>query len=656
MIRIPLLLFLVSLFFNSHSQVLPTHGLIASYNFNLNANDGTSSGLNGQVNGAVLAADRFNVPNQAYFFNGSANIDISSNILRNNEYTYAVWIKPTTLPSNNELHTILSIGANGGDQLIAINNSYSGFTDNRPKFDMPNFIGNYQSGQYLLSDELIEQNSWYFLTFVRSTDSLKVYVNGIKSASVFSTGVSPYYAGSNAKIGSRFNGLQGFKGVIDELYIYDRPLTDSEILSIKKLGETFDTSSTKNITDLSLASNQINQKIDIDADIETKLVLKNQSQTTATNIKVYVNTPYIYPFVRYVNSDANSGNFDINSGVWSISQLAGGDSVTLNLKYHPNGSGIWYLESEVFSVDQEDSDSSPRNFVQTEDDFIRTCVSVPIKVTTANFVGRQIVIEDQNISNITWKKDGSIIPNQNSNSLLITSIGSYSFESPSFVCPAQGCCPFIFEIGANPNQCCEPLEYILSKGVNFAQNNQRLEIFGNDSNMEDADVASIVPNNNYGQNDMMDPYAWTQNGILNVKRNFIKFDLSDIPNNVTIDSAILTLSFSQKLIDLFSIVNGHSGDNVIEINRVLGTWSENTITWNNMPSFTTLNKIIVPKATNPKQNYVIDVKPLLQDILNTNNFGFLIKHQDESPYKITAFSTSESSNPSLRPKLNVYYH
>ncbi|WP_255067401.1 DNRLRE domain-containing protein [Lacihabitans sp. LS3-19] len=408
--------------------------------------------------------------------------------------------------------------------------------------------------------------------------------------------------------------------------------------------------------DLNLKAFNIDFKTTSEAIGQVKLILKNENlQNNATNVKVGVNAIFSQPFSIFQMSLPSSGTFDVNSNLWTIPIVLPGDSATLVLNYKILNGGPWYLEAEVYSVDQKDSDSTPMNFLKSEDDYSRTCFSNPIFVSNSNFVGRQIIIEDSSINNIIWKKDGIVIPNQNSNTLNVTTAGTYSFESPNFICPSQGCCPFIFETGVIDPNCCEPLEYIL-KGIVFHNTIAPFEIIGNDANMEDSDVASIVPDNNYGQNDHMDPYAWTQNGILNIKRNYLKFDLSYLPQNVIIDSAVLTLFFGQSLIDIAPMFTGHEGDNVLEVERVLSNWSENTITWNNMPNVTSTNKVVIPKASNPKQNYSINVTNLLKDILETNNYGFMIKHQVETPYKITPFSTSESLDPNLRPRLKVYYH
>jgi hypothetical protein len=160
-----------------------------------------------------------------------------------------------------------------------------------------------------------------------------------------------------------------------------------------------------------------------------------------------------------------------------------------------------------------------------EDDFTRTCISMPIKVPTSTF-GRQIILDDSKITNIVWKKDDQTILNQTSNTLQVTTVGSYGFSSPTFICPSQGCCPYIFEQGSSPF-CCESLEFGLSRVSNTASSNC-FKHYSNE-NMQDADVSSIVPNTNYANNEFMNPYA---SGFY--KRNYLKFDLSSIPQSAEI--------------------------------------------------------------------------------------------------------------------------
>jgi hypothetical protein len=137
----------------------------------------------------------------------------------------------------------------------------------------------------------------------------------------------------------------------------------------------------------------------------------------------------------------------------------------------------------------------------------------------------------------------------------------------------------------------------------------------------------------------------------------MKFDLSAIPPNAIIDSARLSLYFSQALVDAYPIFSGHSGLNELSIQRVNSPWTISTLTWNTQPNSTSLNQLIVPPSSSPNQNYLnLNVKGLIEDMKVNGNYGFLIKHSTESPLKITCLTSSREANPLIRPKLMVYYH
>ena len=175
----------------------------------------------------------------------------------------------------------------------------------------------------------------------------------------------------------------------------------------------------------------------------------------------------------------------------------------------------------------------------------------------------------------------------------------------------------------------------------------------------DADVNSYVPNNNYENATSMNTWGWTQGGILNVKRYFVGFDLSLIPTNAIVDSAYFSLYFSQTYLDTYPITTGHVGENSLFIKRITSAWTESGITWNAQPTTSDVNQLLIPVATTERQNYLrINVRNLVADMtLNpTTSHGFMIRHQTEDPYRSTVLTTSEDSTPSIRPKLQVYYH
>ncbi len=153
---------------------------------------------------------------------------------------------------------------------------------------------------------------------------------------------------------------------------------------------------------------------------------------------------------------------------------------------------------------------------------------------------------------------------------------------------------------------------------------------------------------------------WVQGGSPSIKSCFVGFDLSSIPTNAVIDSAYFSLYFSQTFLDTYpGFTTGHVGDNSFFIKRITSPWTELGITWNTQPSTVNTNQLLTPAATNERQDYPkMNVKNLIVDMVTdqTNSHGFMIMHQVKNPYKVTVLTTSEDSNPNIRPKLQIYYH
>jgi Ig-like domain CHU_C associated len=193
------------------------------------------------------------------------------------------------------------------------------------------------------------------------------------------------------------------------------------------------------------------------------------------------------------------------------------------------------------------------------------------------------------------------------------------------------------------------------------------------SSGKDAYIADDTPNSNFGNAVYIHPYlgaTFSANGnpvVLN--RALLSFDMSSIPSNAVIDSAFITLYYSQAIVNVLDAYyssrgytqwTGHVGNNSMFIQRITQSWMENTVTWNNQPSVSLVNRLSIPNFTNYRQNYKIDVKSLAQDMLinHATSYGFMIKLQDEvsGNFALSAFASSDETNSVLRPKFQVYYH
>jgi Ig-like domain CHU_C associated len=179
---------------------------------------------------------------------------------------------------------------------------------------------------------------------------------------------------------------------------------------------------------------------------------------------------------------------------------------------------------------------------------------------------------------------------------------------------------------------------------------------------KDVVITSGNPTANYATFQYLDPYAGTNSGNPVINRGMIAFDFSSIPTTAVIDSAYLSIYFSQELADFMhtfsAIYNGHTGTNSMFVRRITQSWAENTVTWNTQPSITTTNQLSVPNYNTVNQNYRLNVKLLLQDMVTnpSTSFGFMLGLQDETPYKLTCTASSDIANASIRPKIEVYYH
>ncbi|MFC2111321.1 DNRLRE domain-containing protein, partial [Bacteroidota bacterium] len=163
-------------------------------------------------------------------------------------------------------------------------------------------------------------------------------------------------------------------------------------------------------------------------------------------------------------------------------------------------------------------------------------------------------------------------------------------------------------------------------------------------------------NNNYGNHPDFAAIAWNISSSLALARGIIDFNLSFIPNGAIIDSAYLSL-YSYN-----SPSNGShysaGGSNLSVLQRITSSWVESTVKWSTKPTTTTLNQVTLPASTSSIQHYLnINVTNLVQDMINNPNssFGFCFKLVTEQYNRKMLFASSDHTNPSLRPKLEVTY-
>lgn len=214
-------------------SALSQNGIVAAYCFNGNANDASVNGHHATVRGATLTSDRYGISNSAYYFDGIDDfIEFPPDSFLNDHFTHAAWVMPSSIPSATAVTrersaAIISIGNHGADQFMKLSNE--------PALNQFGFTtGGYQNGSgvvVLHKNSQPNLNQWYHVVSVKNAYGMYLYINGVLIDSVAQSPTSTNYTTTpKAIIGAR-NGatMQHFHGKIDDVKLYNKPLSKSEI-------------------------------------------------------------------------------------------------------------------------------------------------------------------------------------------------------------------------------------------------------------------------------------------------------------------------------------------------------------------------------------------------------------------------------------------
>ncbi len=139
-------------------------------------------------------------------------------------------------------------------------------------------------------------------------------------------------------------------------------------------------------------------------------------------------------------------------------------------------------------------------------------------------------------------------------------------------------------------------------------------------------------------------------------RAVIKFNLSTIPEGVSIKEAVLSFYVFDQGISL------GSGDPVNApkaVYKITEAWNASNIIWLKAPKFDSTNAVDQSSNTQTPVWEDYDVTPVIKDIIEngTENHGFMLKFQSETDYKGARIHSSDCAEDkkSFRPKLTIDY-
>jgi len=213
----------------------PEAGPVAYYPFNGNADDMSGNNNNGIVYGATLVPDRKENPNSAYYFDGIndyISIPGSSTLNPSNQLTIALWLNMDII--TNRYTPVMHKGGTHTEGFA--NREYLIYIEDIGRVYAESAGDN--SVHHFLGYNIPCLKTWFHFTavFDRIEHKMRLYINGerVKEAndsySTFNNNSDSLKIATWDESNAQY--AEYYKGYIDDIYIYNRSLSDSEIKDI----------------------------------------------------------------------------------------------------------------------------------------------------------------------------------------------------------------------------------------------------------------------------------------------------------------------------------------------------------------------------------------------------------------------------------------
>jgi hypothetical protein len=256
---------------------IPTNGLVGYWPFCGNANDASSNGNNGTVNGATLSNDRFGIVNSSYRFDGLSNISVlhsaSLNII--GDLTLSAWFLSEGPPNFRTNHMIIakrsSVEFHTFPYSMCINYQYGISSDyKKPMFTS---ASSYPNGyQYLQSSQDVINGVWNHMVCLINGSNLKIYINNTIVLDTLVDNSKRVLNSANLLFGSGARPdlpAEQFVGQLDDIGIWNRALTQAEITG---LYTTLGTNEITQNNQITVYPNPAKEQITIDLGTNSNIV------------------------------------------------------------------------------------------------------------------------------------------------------------------------------------------------------------------------------------------------------------------------------------------------------------------------------------------------------------------------------------------------
>ncbi|MBI3031875.1 LamG domain-containing protein [Candidatus Woesearchaeota archaeon] len=203
---------------NSNSIALLNMLFESNYDADITAKDYSSFSHNSAVNGAVFDATGGFDGYGAYVFNGKSSITTPLAYTSSKNMSVGGWYKTNDLQTSK---MVIIGGNNGGRFEVYVHEGHPGCRV-------------WDTGEKSIFTDEVYDNQWHHVVCVQTNNPAKtfLYVDGILKKTIDAASVS---AGGYWKIGASGSRLSNyFKGTIDEIFLYNRALSQEEINKLFK--------------------------------------------------------------------------------------------------------------------------------------------------------------------------------------------------------------------------------------------------------------------------------------------------------------------------------------------------------------------------------------------------------------------------------------
>jgi Concanavalin A-like lectin/glucanases superfamily len=166
----------------------------------------------------------------------------SSTLLEYNApFSYSVWVNPADIPSGNgadcmHYYPVTSADAMGWGWDLTVGAPFAAVYN---KFEVARYRASDATWEGVTSNGTYVANRWYHLVATFSPTKTDLYINGVLDNSGAATEAVIYYTHNGAHIGTENCGatLETFNGKMDDIRIYNRVLSASEVSQLYKMGQ-----------------------------------------------------------------------------------------------------------------------------------------------------------------------------------------------------------------------------------------------------------------------------------------------------------------------------------------------------------------------------------------------------------------------------------